>query len=164
MRPWLPALAALALAVEIRRGETVSGLAGQLLPARARELDAPAPVLVADVDIDLLESVPSRVRFTDLPKFPAVTRDIAMLTPVEISHERIEAILRGAEEPLLVDVTLFDIFSDPSGQRIPVDKKSVAYALTYRAVDRTLTADEVSAAHQRLKERLKADLAVTFRE
>jgi len=155
---------ALALAVEIRSGETVLGLAGQLLPARARELDAPAPVLVAEVDIDLLDAAPPRVRFSELAKFPAVTRDIAMLAPVETPHERIEAVLQGAREPLLCGVALFDVFSDPSGQRIPADKKSVAYALTYRAIDKTLTADEVAAAHQRLKERLKAELAVTFRE
>ena len=155
---------ALALAVEIRRGETVVGLAGQLLPARARELDAPSPVLVAELDIDLLEAVPARARFVDLPKFPAVTRDIAMLLPVDVPHGRIEAVLRSAGESLLVDVELFDVFTDATGGKIPADKKSVAYALTYRAIERTLTADEVAAAHQRLKERLKAELAVSFRE
>lgn len=155
---------ALALAVEIRSGDTVLGLAGQLLPARARELDAPAAVLVAELEIDLLDAAPLRARFADLPKFPAVTRDIAMLAPVETPHERIEATLREAKEPLLAGVELFDVFTDPSGQRIPADKKSLAYALTYRAADKTLTADEVAAAHQRLKERLKAELAVSFRE
>lgn len=155
---------ALALAVEIRRGDTVAGFAGQLLPARARELDATAPVLVAKLDLDLLDVAPARPRFVELPKFPAVTRDIAMLAPVDIPHARIEGLLRSAGEPLLVNVELFDVFTDLTGQKIPNDKKSLAYALTYRSGERTLTADEVAAAHQRLKERLKADLAVTFRE
>ena len=155
---------ALALVVEIRCGDTVVGLAGQLLPARARDLDAPAPVLVAELELDLLDRAAARMRFTELPKFPAVTRDIAMIAPADIAHGRIEAVLHGANEPLLVGVELFDVFTDPSGVRIPSDKKSVAYALTYRAVERTLTADEVAAAHQRLKERLKAEVAVTFRE
>ena len=54
--------------------------------------------------------------------------------------------------------------TDPTGARIPADKKSVAYSLTYRSGERTLTADEVNAAHARLKERLKTALSVTLRE
>ena len=155
---------ALALAVEIRRGNTAVGLAGQLLPARARELDATAPVLVAEIDLDLFEPAPAARRFAELPKFPAVTRDIALLAPAEVPHGAIEAVLQSANEPLLVGVELFDIFTDPSGQRIPAGQKSVAYALTYRSTERTLTAEEVAEAHQRLKERLKAELSVSFRE
>ena len=155
---------ALALAAEIRRGETVVGIAGQLLPARARELDAPAPVLVAELDLDLFETAPPMPRFAELPKYPAVTRDVAMLVPATVPHAALEAVLRSAGEALLVTVELFDVFTDPRGQKVPADKKSVAYALTYRAADRTLTADEVAAAHQRLKERLKAELTVVFRE
>ncbi|MCX6966166.1 MAG: phenylalanine--tRNA ligase subunit beta [Verrucomicrobia bacterium] len=155
---------ALALAVELRRGEAVVGLAGQLTPARARELDATAPVLVAEIDLDLFEAAPPMGRFVELPKFPAVTRDIALLAPADVAHGRIEAVLRGANEPLLVEVELFDVFTDPTGQRIPADQKSVAYALTYRSTGRTLTAEEVAEAHQRLKERLKAELPVSFRE
>jgi len=155
---------ALALAVELRRGETVVGLAGQLTPARARDLDATAPVLVAEIDLDLFDAAPAMGRFVELPKFPAVTRDIALVAPADVTHGRIEAVLRGANEPLLVDVELFDVFTDPTGQRIPADQKSVAYALTYRSSGRTLTAEEVAEAHTRLKERLKAELPVSFRE
>jgi len=155
---------ALALAVELRRGEEVVGLAGQLLPALARELDATAPVLVAEIDLDLFDPAPASRRFVEIPKFPAVTRDIAMLAPAEIPHGKIEAVLRSANEPLLADVELFDVFTDPTGQRIPADQKSVAYALTYRSTGRTLTAEEVAEAHARLKERLKAELTVSFRE
>ena len=155
---------ALALAVELRRGETVVGLAGQLTPARARDLDATAPVLVAEIDLDLFEAAPAMGRFVELPKFPAVTRDIAMVAAADVAHGKIEAVLRSANEPLLVDVELFDVFTDPTGQRIPVDQKSLAYALTYRSSERTLTADEVAEAHARLKALLKAELAVSFRE
>jgi len=155
---------ALALAVEHRRGDAVVGLAGQLLPARARELDATAPVFVAEIDLDLFDAAPATGRFVELPKFPAVTRDIAMIAAAGVAHGKIEAVLRSANEPLLVNVELFDVFTDPTGQRIPVDQKSVAYALTYRSSGRTLTADEVAQTHNRLKERLKSELAVSFRE
>jgi phenylalanyl-tRNA synthetase beta chain len=63
-----------------------------------------------------------------------------------------------------VDIRLFDLFSDPAGSRVPAGQKSLAYSLTYRSAERTLTADEVNAAHARLKERLKAALSVSFRE
>lgn len=155
---------ALALAVEIRRGKQVVGLAGQLLPARARELDATAPVLVAEINLDLFDPAPAQRRFKELPKFPAVTRDIAMLVPTGVPHGQIESLLLAAKEPLLTGVELFDVFTDPTGAKIPADQKSVAYALTYRSGERTLTADEVAEAHTRLKERLKAELAVSFRE
>ncbi len=70
----------------------------------------------------------------------------------------------SANEPLLADIQLFDLFSDPDGIRVPAGQKSLAYSLTYRSAERTLTADEVNAAHARLKERLKAALSVSFRE
>ena len=155
---------ALALAVELRRGQTVVGLAGQLFPGRARELDATAPVLVAEIDLDLFDAAPAGGRYVEPPKFPAITRDIAMVIPATVPHGQIESVLRSANEPLLAGIELFDVFTDPTGQRIPADQKSVAYALTYRSAERTLKAEEAADAHNRLKERLKAELAVSFRE
>jgi phenylalanyl-tRNA synthetase beta chain len=155
---------ALALAVELRRGTTVVGIAGQLFPGRARELDATAPVLVAEIDLDLFDATPAGGRYVEPPKFPAITRDIAMVIPAAVTHGQIEAVLRSAKEPLLAGIELFDVFTDPTGQRIPADQKSVAYALTYRSTERTLKAEEAAEAHNRLKERLKAELAVNFRE
>jgi len=155
---------ALALAVELRRGKATVGIAGQLLPALARGLDATAPVLVAEVGLDAFAPTASAGRFTELPKFPAVTRDIALVVPLALSHAQIEAVLRSAKEPLLVGIELFDVFTDPRGEKIPADQKSVAYALTYRSGERTLTAEEVAQAHQKLKERLKAELSVSLRE
>src|SRR5262249_49375864 len=102
--------------------------------------------------------------YREIPRFPAITRDIALLTPVAVGHSQIVATLTGAQEPLLTGVELFDLFTDPTGEKVPTGKKSVAYSLTYRAAERTLTADEANAAHARLKERLKSDLGVLFRE
>jgi phenylalanyl-tRNA synthetase beta chain len=74
------------------------------------------------------------------------------------------SVLRSAGESLLTDVELFDVFTDPTGVRVPADRKSIAYSLTYRSPERTLTTDEVNAAHARLKERLKSQLGVSPRE
>jgi phenylalanyl-tRNA synthetase beta chain len=156
---------ALSLAVQVH-GEAV-GFAGQLWPADARALDAQAPVLFAEIDLSAIQRAAQSSaggKYREIPRFPSATRDIAMLAPVQLVHAQVERALRGANEPLLAKVELFDLFTDPTGAKVPADKKSLAYSLTYRSADRTLTADEVSAAHGRLKERLKAELGVTFRE
>jgi len=145
------------------RGQT-AGSIGQLAPAALRGLDCPNPVALFELDLApcRLRAIPSRI--APIPRFPAVTRDIAIIADASVPHAQIEEILRGANEPLLVDIRLFDLFSDPEGIRISTGQKSLAYSLTYRSAEKTLTADEVNAAHARLKERLKAALDVSFRE
>jgi len=145
------------------RGQAAGSL-GQLAPARLRALDCPAPVALFELDLAAcrLRAIPARIE--SIARFPAVTRDIAVIVEEAVPHARIEEILRGANEPLLADIALFDLFSDPAGIRILAGQKSLAYSLTYRSAERTLTGDEVNAAHARLKERLKAALNVSFRE
>jgi len=155
---------ALALALVIRVDGQPVGFAGQLWPKDARGLDAVAPVLFAEINLGALPATAAVKKYREIPRFPATARDIALLAPLTLAHAQIEETLRSANEPLLAEVELFDVFADASGIRIPADKKSVAYSLTYRSAERTLTADEVNAAHTRLKERLKTALAVTLRE
>ncbi len=156
---------AVALSLQVIWQGKVIGYAGQLWPAEARELDASAPVVFAEVDLVAMLSGESKIlRYREIPRFPAVTRDIAMIAPLNLPHSDIATALAGANEPLLANVELFDIFTDPSGQKVPADKKSLAYSLTYRSSERTLTADEVNAAHSRLKERLTSGLGVQLRE
>lgn len=163
---------ALALAVEIIATTTGDdnrklGDAGQVRPARAKELDVRAPLLVAELDVAALAALrpAAGAKFTALPRFPSVTRDLAVVVPATLPHGEIEWTLRGAGEPLLADVALFDVFTDPTGERVPAGQRSLAYSLTYRAADRTLTTEEVHAAHGRLKERLRGlSGGVQFRE
>jgi phenylalanyl-tRNA synthetase beta chain len=145
------------------RGQ-LAGSLGQMAPARLRALDCPNPVTLFELDLAhcRLRGIPARI--APIPRFPVVTRDIAIIADAAVPHARIEEVLRSANEPLLVDIRLFDLFSDPAGIRVPAGQKSLAYSLTYRSADKTLTADEVNAAHARLKERLKAALNVSFRE
>ena len=70
---------------------------------------------------------------------------------------------RQAAEPLLIAFECFDVFTDPTGQKLPADRKSVAYRFQYRAADRTLKAEEVDAAHQKVLEALTQKLGVKFR-
>lgn len=154
----------LALSVAIRVSGIEIGHAGQLWPAKARALDIAEPVLVAEINLSAFDAGVVRQRFSEIGKFPAMTRDIALIAPKNVTHAQINNVLQTSNEPLLAQAELFDLFTDPSGGKIAADQKSLAYSLTYRSAERTLTADEVNAAHALLKSRLKADLKVAFRE
>ncbi|MCB1229214.1 MAG: phenylalanine--tRNA ligase subunit beta [Verrucomicrobiae bacterium] len=140
------------------------GLAGIVPPARARELDIATPIVVAEINLKKLASVMSEgVRFEELPRFPAITRDIAMLVPADLPNGEVEKFFAALDEPLLVDFALFDVFTDPSGEKLEADKKSLAYSLTYRAPDRTLASAEIDAAHGKLLGSLREKLPIELR-
>ncbi len=146
----------------ISNGRTIGHL-GLVRPRQARELGAKAEVIVAEVELPAVAGR-SLFKLKPLERFPAVTRDIAFVAPRSMHWAEVVATLHSAKESLLVDIQVFDLFVDPSGQKIPADKKSLACSLTYRASDRTLTQDEVNEVHQRLKKRLVDELDVTLRE
>jgi phenylalanyl-tRNA synthetase beta chain len=148
----------LALASEICVNQRPIGFAGQL---RAGKVDAPGAVLVAELDVDLaLRGTESQKSFREIEKFPAVTRDIAMIVPEEVSHAKILHAIEDPKEPLLESVELFDLFTEEMGAA----RKSLAYRLTYRDRSRTLTSEEVNAAHAKIRERLRRDLGAELRE
>jgi len=110
-------------------------------------------------------SVPKRAAlYVEVDRFPAVTRDMALLAPSGLTHQQILDVLNAAQEPLLQAVELFDVFTDPTGERVPLGSKSLGYSLTYRCSQRTLTANEVNAAHTKLKQRVTTELGVQARE
>jgi len=151
-------------AMEITLAGKRAGSLGQLSLARLRALDCPNAVSLFELDLTGVRLHPIPSHIAPIPRYPAVTRDIAIIADAALPHASIEQVLRSANEPLLAGIELFDLFSDPAGVRIPADRKSLAYSLTFRAEDRTLITEEVNAAHARLKERLKAALNVSFRE
>ena len=102
--------------------------------------------------------------FRELERFPAVTRDIAMIVPEKLSHEEIVRVIRQEKEPLLESVALFDLFSGKEAEQLGPDRKSLAYTLTYRDRSRTLTSEEVTAIHARIRERLQRELGAELRE
>jgi len=148
----------LALAVEVWSGDQSVGFGGQLSASKS---SAPGSVLVAELHADLLLATGEAAKkFRELDRFPSITRDIAMMVPDEISHEKILRTIEEPREPLLERVDLFDLFTDQVGAA----RKSLAYRLTYRDRSRTLTNEEVTVAHARIRERLQCELGVTLRE
>ena len=148
-----------ALPVDVFSGDQMIGFGGQLSAAKS---NAPGQVFVAEVHADLLLiAEETATKFREIEKFPAVTRDIAMIVPEETSHQKILRAIEEPREPLLESVELFDLFS---GREIGAARKSLAYRLTYRDRSRTLTSEEVSAVHAKIRERLQRDLGAELRE
>jgi phenylalanyl-tRNA synthetase beta chain len=102
-------------------------------------------------------------KFTDLPRFPGMTRDVAFELPAEVSHSQVSAFFASLKEPLLIKSELFDVFTDPTGTKLPMDRKSTAWTLTYRNSEKTLETAEVEAAHARILAALQKALPVTIR-
>jgi phenylalanyl-tRNA synthetase beta chain len=151
-----------ALGVEIKAGNQLVGLAGQLTNSLASTIDASGNVFVAEVSLDFpISGLGSRATFRELGKFPAMSRDIAMIVAEDLTHERIWEVIFHPTEPLLERVEFFDLFA---GTEIGEGKKSLAYRLTYRDRSRTLTSEEVNAAHAKIRERLRSDLGAELRE
>ena len=146
----------------IRLGKQQLGELGQLLPTLARKYDLRDAVLLAELDLDLLLARRSSGKsFKLLPQFPTVRRDVAMLVPETTTHESVLLAVRQAKPANLEAVELFDVFR---GKNVPEGQKSLAYALTYRSAEKTLTDAEVNAAHAKVVEAFKQQLQATIRE
>jgi phenylalanyl-tRNA synthetase beta chain len=149
---------------ELKSGNRVLGWIAQLHPARARQIDARHPVYVVELLLSSLrQGSTGPAKFTDLPRFPAMTRDVAFELPADVSNAKVNTFFSGIKEQLLVKSELFDIFTDPTGVKLPKDRKSSAWTLTYRASDKTLETAEVDAAHARILAALQKALPVTIR-
>ena len=98
--------------------------------------------------------------YQPLPKFPAVTRDIAVVCDKSVTVGALEDCIRRGAKGLLKDVALFDIYT---GVGIPAGKKSVAFSLTLRADDRNLTAEEADADVKSILDLLKSELDAVLR-
>ena len=155
----------LVLTAEILLAKKRIGFCGQLSNTEAAMLDANGPVLVAE--IDLLEIAQSRQRrrlFSGLERYPAVRRDIAMFVAPNVTHAEIVRVIDSANEPLLERIELFDLFTEKVGETAGENRKSLAYSLTYRDKNRTLTNEEVSAVHARIRDRLQREVRAELRE
>ena len=142
-------------------GERV-GTIGELHPGVASRYDLPPAASVAEIDLDaLLRRAVFRPQFMPLPRVPAVRRDLAVVAPGDLPAQEIEATLVAAGGNLLEAVELFDVYVGPP---IPTGYRNLAYALSFRSADRTLSADEVDAVLAGIKEALTRQLRVKIRE
>lgn len=135
-------------------GETI-GWVGELHPLAVAAFEAEAPVVAFELDLAALGRVSRPARdYVDVPTFPAVAVDLAFVVDESVTHEAMVQVITSAGGKLLSTVELFDVFRDD--QKVGPGKKSMAYGLTFRAPDRTLTAQEVEQAQERLIKKVGA--------
>jgi phenylalanyl-tRNA synthetase beta chain len=149
-------------AAEVCVGSTRLGVVGQLHPTVAERFDlGTAPVVVAEIDFDLLVQARQPLLTVQTPsRFPPADRDISFVVDESVPHADLEPVIRAAAGALLEHVELFDVFR---GGTVPTGRKSLAFSLRYRAPDRTLEDDEVTAAHAGVEEALRARFAAEVR-
>ena len=146
---------------KVYAGDTLLGVVGQIHPHVAANYGVDCELYAAELSFDALyASMGARPVYQPLPKFPAVTRDIAVVCDRTVPVADLEACIRKGAKGLLKEVTLFDIYT---GTGIPEGKKSVAFNLTLRADDRSLTAEEADADVKSILELLESQLGAVLR-
>lgn len=137
------------------------GVIGQIHPLVAEAYGIDGEVYVAELDFTGLQAAlaPERV-FHSLPRFPTVSRDLALVCDEAMTVGMLEACIKKAGGKLLRSIQLFDIYRGPG---IAPGKKSVAFSLELRADDRTLTDEDTTGVTNAVLEKLKNDLGVTLR-
>ncbi|WP_412988228.1 phenylalanine--tRNA ligase subunit beta [Pediococcus siamensis] len=144
---------------DILLGDQVIGFIGQVHPQIAKQFKIPV-TYVFELDLQAILAAPKQIQHYDaISKYPAITRDVALLIDKRVTHTEIVTALRAKANKHLENIQLFDVYE---GAHIPEGKKSVAYTLTYRDKHNTLTEDEVNAefdhAVQALKETFNAEI------
>ncbi|MCK1820789.1 phenylalanine--tRNA ligase subunit beta [Streptomyces sp. XM83C] len=142
--PWHPGRCA-ELAVTVDGQDRVVGHAGELHPRVLKALGLPARTCAMELNLDALEQVgedtPQAPRIST---FPVATQDVALVVDKPVPAAEVEAALREGAGELLESIRLFDVYEN--AEQLGEGRKSLAYALRFRAADRTLTVDEASAA------------------
>ena len=136
-------------AAEVLAQGELLGWVGNIHPASLKKFDIDKPVIAFELSVAALLRLAQReLPYEEVPTLPGVDVDLALVVDEKITCEMVMQRLRSAGGKLLRDVHLFDVYRDPV--RVGVGKKSMAFTLTYRADDHTLTSEEVEKAHGKL--------------
>ncbi|MFE0355051.1 phenylalanine--tRNA ligase subunit beta [Streptomyces nigra] len=142
--PWHPGRCA-ELVITVDGSERVVGHAGELHPRVLKALHLPARTCAMELDLDALEQVGDDTpQAPSISTFPVATQDVALVVDKPVPAAEVEAALREGAGELLEAIRLFDVYENE--EQLGDGRKSLAYALRFRAADRTLTVDEASAA------------------
>jgi phenylalanyl-tRNA synthetase beta chain len=146
---------------EVLVGSDVAGWLGEVHPKVLEAYECDGPVTVFELQMKpVLAAARDAGDFVDLPRFPAVKMDIALVVPDDVTAERVEDAITAAGRPLLESARLFDVYT---GEGVPAGSRSLAFSLTYRDKERTLTDAEVAAAHERLLRKVIAAVGGSLR-
>ncbi|MBB6177229.1 phenylalanyl-tRNA synthetase beta chain [Anoxybacillus tengchongensis] len=140
-------------------GKTI-GFIGQLHPNVQKQFDL-KETYVFELDLEaLLKAEVGDIRYTAIPRFPSITRDIALVVDEHIVAGDLERAIIEAGGELLKEVTIFDVYK---GDRLPEGKKSIAFSLRYYDPERTLTDEEVTNVHEQVIKAVEQQFGATLR-
>jgi phenylalanyl-tRNA synthetase beta chain len=147
---------------ELKFGDSAIGIFGELHPVLRKRFDLPMqPVLVGEFDLDaMLTHVTSMYLVQALSRYPAVEQDLALIVDDNVPADRVQALIQQTGGNLIERVTLFDVYR---GDPIAKGKKSLAYAISFQADDRTLSDSDVTRVREKIIARLKRELGAEVR-
>lgn len=146
----------------IMKGNHVLGIIGEVHPDVMNNYGLKQRTYITEIDLDILTYLTKLDReYKELPKYPSITRDIALVVDEEVLVKQIEDIVKENSGDLVEEINLFDIYR---GDQIPENKKSVAYSIVYRSRKKTLKDEEVSEVHQKIVEKLIDKLDASLRK
>jgi phenylalanyl-tRNA synthetase beta chain len=150
-------------ALEVKISGSVIGPFGEVNPSVLSRFDIRQPVFFADLDWDtaIAKAKQAAIRVDDIPKFPAVHRDIAIAVPSQLKYEEALRVVRKLRINQLEDVRLFDVFES---ERLGVGKKSMAISLTFLDREKTLTDKEIDGMMNRIITTLESELNAEIRK
>ncbi|MFS0822465.1 phenylalanine--tRNA ligase subunit beta [Bacillus sp. 1P02SD] len=136
------------------------GFVGQVHPNVQKDLDL-TPTYVVELSLkDVLEADVEEILYQPIPRFPSMTRDIALVVDQSVAAGDMKQVIIEAGGKLLRDVTIFDLYE---GERMEPGKKSVAYSIKYFDPERTLTEEEVTKAHEKVLKAVAEKFNATLR-
>lgn len=139
----------------------VLGIIGEVHPDVCENYDIKTKVYIGQLDFDkIIKKTRFDKKFKDLPKYPAMSRDLAIILDEDILYGEIEEIVRKHARELLEDIELFDIYK---GNQIPEGKKSIAFSIRYRSYERTLREEEVNKIQDLIISDLESKLDAKLR-
>lgn len=150
---------AAALGADIQINNQACGYVARLALQKCRDLGLPLECYYAELDLRKLQQVATApFKAAELPQFPGSGRDATLDVPASLTHAEVVKAIQAAKQKLLVSYALKDVFCDPSGEKLPADRKAVTYTFLYRDAKKTLTAQEVDAAHKQVLDTLTAKI------
>ncbi|QSH40620.1 phenylalanine--tRNA ligase subunit beta [Lentisphaerota bacterium ZTH] len=140
----------------------VAGHLGMLAPEFTKGLRTEFPIFAAQLEAEnLLEGKTGNIYYKPVGQYPSTTRDVAFIADNSLEHQKVIDFIASARVKNLEKVEIFDIFYNK--ETLGVDKKSMAYTLTFRNPERTLTDKEVNGAFEKLRSRMAAQLDIELR-
>ena len=146
----------------IKVGKDTIAILGEIHPRVAENYNVKGRVYVAEIWLDkLVKYGKMNKKYTEVAKYPAVERDIAMVIDEDVEVGNIEKAIQKHGKKILEEIELFDVYRD---EKLGENKKSVAYSLKFRSKDRTLTDEEINKAMEEIVKELESSLGAELRK